>query len=194
MDKNKMIIIALIIVIIALLVGMFTIMPHINKKDTNLTFISNSTLNEGDSIEIKLTDSDGNLLVNQTVNVTITDNNKTSIYYSVVTNGSGLGVLKLDKIAGEYNVTISYGGNDKYNGCSATQKITIKDEVKQTVSESSTSSSSSSNSGSSSSSSNVDSGAFYSAQAEKVIHTGDVYETPGGKMRHLGNDEWEPVN
>ena len=194
MDKNKIILIALIVVIIAFLVGIFAAMPNMNKQNTNLTIISNDTLNEGDSIEIKLTDADGNLLVNQTVNVTIKDNNNASSSYSVVTNESGFGALKLDKIAGEYNVTISYGGNDKYNGCSATQKITIKDEVKQTVSESSTSSSSSSNSGSSSSSSNVDSGAFYSAQAEKVIHTGDVYETPGGKMRHLGNDKWEPVD
>ena len=185
MDKNKMIIIALIIVIIALLVGMFTIMPHINKKDTNLTFISNSTLNEGDSIKIKLTDSNGNLLVNQTVSVTIIGSNNASSSYSIVTNETGFGDLKLDKIAGEYNVIVEYGGSDNYAGCSNAQKLTIKEKVAEVES-----TSSSSNTGSNS---NYDSGAFYSAQSEKVYHTGDVVDTPGGKYRHKGNNEWEPV-
>lgn len=129
MDKNKIILIALIVVIIAFLIGIFAAMPNMNKQNTNLTIISNDTLNEGDSIEIKLTDADGNLLVNQTVNVTIKDNNNASSSYSVVTNESGFGALKLDKIAGEYNVTINYGGNDKYNGCTATKKINIEKEV-----------------------------------------------------------------
>lgn len=185
MDKNKMIIIALIIVIIALLVGMFTIMPHINKKDTNLTFISNSTLNEGDSIKIKLTDSNGNLLVNQTVSVTIIGSNNASSSYSIVTNETGFGDLKLDKIAGEYNVIVEYGGSNNYAGCSNAQKLTIKEKVAEVES-----TSSSSNTGSNS---NYDSGAFYSAQSEKVYHTGDVVDTPGGKYRHKGNNEWEPV-
>lgn len=131
MDKNKIILIALIVVIIAFLIGIFAAMPNMNKQNTNLIIISNDTLNEGDSIGIKLTDADGNLLVNQTVNVTIKDNNNASSSYSVVTNESGFGALKLDKIAGEYNVTISYGGNDKYNGCNGTQKITIKEKVTQ---------------------------------------------------------------
>ena len=185
MDKNKMIIIGLIIVIIALLVGMFTIMPHINKKDTNLTFISNSTLNEGDSIKIKLTDSNGNLLVNQTVSVTIIGSNNASSSYSIVTNETGFGDLKLDKIAGEYNVIVEYGGSNNYAGCSNAQKLTIKEKVAEVES-----TSSSSNTGSNS---NYDSGAFYSAQSEKVYHTGDVVDTPGGKYRHKGNNEWEPV-
>lgn len=185
MDKNKMIIIALIIVIIALLVGMFTIMPHINKKDTNLTFISNSTLNEGDSIKIKLTDSNGNLLVNQTVSVTIIGSNNANSSYSIVTNETGFGDLKLDKIAGEYNVIVEYGGSNNYAGCSNAQKLTIKEKVAEVES-----TSSSSNTGSNS---NYDSGAFYSAQSEKVYHTGDVVDTPGGKYRHKGNNEWEPV-
>lgn len=101
MDKN-IIIIALVVAVIAILAGIFAVMPNMNKQDANLTFMSNSAINEGDSIEIKLNDSDGNLLVNQTVNVTVTDSNKTSSYYSVVTNETGFGVLKLDKSAGNY--------------------------------------------------------------------------------------------
>ena len=187
MDKNKMIILALIVVIAALLVGMAAMMmPNMGKQDTKLKFKSNSTMNEGDSLKIKLTDANGTAIANQTVNITITNKNGASDNHSVVTNAKGVGTLKLDKGAGKYNVTVSYGGNDKYNGCNATEKLTIEEKVDEVQSTSSSGSDSSS-------SSNYDSGAFYSKQAGKTINTGDVYDTPAGKMRHLGNDKWEPV-
>ena len=150
MDNNKIIIIVLIAIIAALLVGIFAMMPNMSKQDTKLTFESNTTLTEGDSIKIKLTDANGTAIANQTVNVTITDKNNTSDYHSVVTDGDGVGKLKLDKNSGKYNVTISYGGNDNFTGCNATQKLTIKEKEK--VVEAQTSSSSSSSSASSSSS------------------------------------------
>lgn len=133
MDKNKIIIIALIAIIAALLVGVVAMMPNMNKQDTKLTFKSNSTLDEGSSLKIKLTDDNGTAIANQTVNVTITDGDESSDYHSVVTNEKGIGKLKLDKSPGKYNVTISYGGNDQYNGCNATKKITIKEEVVEEV-------------------------------------------------------------
>ena len=43
MDKNRIIIIALLLIIIVLLAGIIAVMPNMNKQDTNLTFISNST-------------------------------------------------------------------------------------------------------------------------------------------------------
>ena len=150
MDRNMIIIVALIAIIVALLVGIFAMMPNMSKQDTKLTFESNATLTEGDSIKIKLTDANGTAIANQTVNVTITDKNNTSDYHSVVTDGDGVGKLKLDKNSGKYNVTISYGGNDNFTGCNATQKLTIKEKEK--VVEAQTSSSSSSSSASSSSS------------------------------------------
>lgn len=129
MDKNKIIILALIVVIAALLVGMaFTMMPNMAKQDTKLKFKNNSTLAEGDSVKIKLTDANGTAIANQTINVTIKDKDGTSDYHSVETNEKGVGTLKIDKDAGKYDVTVSYGGNDKYNGCNATKKITIKKE------------------------------------------------------------------
>ena len=144
MDKNKIIILALIVVIAALLVGMaFTMMPNMTKQDTKLKFKSNSTLTKGDSLKIKLTDANGTAIANQTVNVTIKDKDKSNSYYSVVTNEKGVGTLKLDKSTGKYDVTITYGGNDKYNGCNATKKITIKEKVAEAQSTSSSSSSSS---------------------------------------------------
>ncbi len=184
MEKNKIIILALIVIIAALLVGIFAMMPNTNKEDTKLTFKSNDTLTEGDSLQIMLTDVNGTAIANQTVNVTIADKNDSSDYHSVVTNEKGIGTLKLDKSAGEYKVTINYGGNDKYNGCNATQKITIKEEVKQAQTTSSSSSSTSSN---------YDSGAYYSPQWGRTLYAGEVLDTPGGPMRHTGNGNFEPA-
>ena len=124
MDKNKIIILALIVVIAALLVGMaFTMMLNMAKQDTKLKFKSNSTLTKGDSLKIKLTDANGTAIANQTVNITIKDKKGASDSHSVVTNEKGVGTLKLDKNSGKYNVTVSYGGNDKYNGCNITKNL-----------------------------------------------------------------------
>ena len=142
MEKNKMIILALIVVIAALLVGMAAMMmPNMGKQDTKLKFKSNSTLTEGDSLKVKLTDANGTAIANQTVNIIITNKNK-STDHSVVTNEKGVGTLKMDKDSGKYNVTVSYGGNDKYKGCNVTKKITIEEKVAEaTVSETSAQSS-----------------------------------------------------
>ena len=184
-NKNKIIIIALIVIIVALLVGIAAMMSNMSKQDTNLKFKSNSTLTEGNSLKIKLTDDNGTAIVNQTVNVTITDKKGANDYHSVVTNENGTGKLKMDKIPGKYNVTVSYGGNDKYNGCNATKKITIEEKVVEAQSTSS----------SSSGSSDYDSGAYYSPQSHKTYYTGDIVQEPGGNsyVRHLGNNRWEPV-
>lgn len=147
MENNKIIIIVLIVVIAALLVGIVAMMPNMNKQDTNLTFKSKTTLNEGDSLKIKLTDTNGTAIANQTVNITITDKDGSCDYHSVVTNENGTGKLKMDKNAGEYNVTVSYGGNDKYSGCNATKKINVEEKVAEAeVDYSSQSQTSSSNS------------------------------------------------
>lgn len=137
MEKNYIIILALIVVIIALLIGMIAIMPNFNKQDAKLQYDGNATINKGDSIKIMLTDANGSPIVGQTVNITVTDDDGSSDYHSVITNENGVGTLNLDKDEGEYSVTITYGGNDKYNSCTISQKIKIEE-----VAESSSSSSS----------------------------------------------------
>ena len=145
MEKNQIIILALIIVIVALLVGVVAMMmPNFAKKDTALKFKGNSTISEGDSIQIKLTDADGNPISGAKVNVTVTNKDKSSDYHSVETNDQGVGKLTLDKEDGKYTITVTYGGNDKYKGCNATKTITIEKEAEQTSSDSSSTSSSSS--------------------------------------------------
>ncbi|WP_405289895.1 Ig-like domain-containing protein [Methanobrevibacter sp.] len=142
MERNQIIIIALIVIIAVLLVGIAAMMmPNMAKQDTKLKFKSNSTLTEGESLKVKLTDVNGTALANQTVNITITGKNGSSDYHSVVTNKKGIGTLKLDKNPGKYTVNVTYGGNENYTGNTTTQKLTVKEEEKVVASQSSSSSS-----------------------------------------------------
>lgn len=122
-------IVALIAVIIALLAGFAFTMSNPQKHDTNLTFKSKSTITQGESLKIKLTDVNGTPIANQTVNVTITGKDKTSDYHSVVTNKKGTASLKLHNDPGKYKVKLSYDGNDNYSACNATKKIKIEEEA-----------------------------------------------------------------
>ena len=191
MDRQKIIILALIEMVVILLVAVFSMMPGFTKENTEIPFKNNSTLTKGDSLNITLTDANGTALADQTVNITIADGNNAENYHSAVTDENGTASLKLDNGAGNYTVTVSYEGDEKYNGCNATEEITIEEEVVETQ----TSSSSDASSDSSSTSSNYDSGAFYSKQSESMVYTGEVRDAPDGhKWRHLGNNEWERVD
>lgn len=132
MKRRNIIILAVIAVVAVLLVGLVAMTPNTTKEDSKLTFKGNSTLAEGDSIEFALTAANGTALANKTVNVTITDSSKTSDYHSVVTNDDGIATLKVEKDAGNYTVTVSFAGDGKYNGCNATQLITVEGAHEET--------------------------------------------------------------
>ena len=188
-NKEKIIIVALIVVIIALLVGIYAVMPHMAKKDTKLVFESNSTLTEGSSIKIKLTDANGTAIANQKVNITITDKNKSSDYHSVVTDSNGIGTLNHDKKPGEYNVTISYGGNDNFTACNITNKIKIeKQETNINQNEYAGDDTSSSSSGNENYRPAVDSGGITREVADKW---GYEYTTDHGGHYIGKNDRWD---
>lgn len=101
-------------------------MPNIMKKDTQVTINSKSTLNEGDSIKIRLIDENGVAIANQNVNISI-NNGTVTDYHSITTDNQGIGKLELDKKAGSYDVCVIYSGNDNYKGCNATKMIKIEE-------------------------------------------------------------------
>ena len=131
MDNNKILIIGLVVSIGILLVGIFAIVPNLLKEDTILNFNSASTLKEGDTLAVVLVDDNGNPIAGEKVNITVTDSNGSSDYHSVPTDASGNGKLKLDKGPGDYQITISYGGNNKYKESSASKKIKIEEEQQE---------------------------------------------------------------
>ena len=128
MDKNKTIILILLVVIAILAAGLVMSNMHsIEKKQTKLTILGNSSINEGDAIKVKLTDLNKTPIANQTVNITVTGKDNTSEYFSVVTNDKGVGKLDMNKSH----------GNDNYTANSTAKKIKIVKKASQAESSSS---------------------------------------------------------
>lgn len=177
MENNKIIIIALVVIIAALLAGIIAVMPH-DKQDTKLTFESNSTLTQGDSLKIKLTDANGTAIANQVVNITIRDKDNLNDYHSVVTDDNGVGTIKIDKTPAKYDVTISYAGNDNYAACNATEKITVEENVVEA-----TVSSQDNNQASSTHTIMGEDGYYY-----VVDDNGNILETLGPSSKHYPNN------
>ena len=180
-NKNIIIILIVIIVILAAAIGFTVLKPMHAKEPTKVKITSDKEQDEGGKLSIQLTDLNKTALSKEIVNVTITDSKGKVVVDDVVkTNSEGNASLDLDLKKGKYNVTVSYGGNENYTGNNTTQKLTINEKVAEAEPSSS-----------SSSSSNYDSGAYYSRQAGRTIYTGEILDSPGGKMRHLGNNKWE---
>ena len=91
MERNMIIIIALLAVILVLLAAIGFTTFGIGKQDTKLIFKSNDTIEEGGSIEVILAYANSTPLVDQTVNITLTDKDNSNSYYSVVTGEKGTG-------------------------------------------------------------------------------------------------------
>lgn len=182
MDRNKMIILAIIAVIAIVLIGLAVVMPGFGKEKSNVTIKSNDTVSQGETIEIELTDVNGTPIDNETVNVTMTDENGTEeINVEVVTDDEGVAEVEIDEEqeAGNYTVECTFEGNDNFTEDTVTQEIEIVEEevVEEDTSE------------------DVDDGAFYSGQAGRVIYTGEIHDAPDGhRYRHLGYNEWEMVD
>ena len=137
--ENKKIIIILIVVIavIAIVAGAMFLQTGNAKEPTIIKITSDKEQYEGGELSIKLTDLNKTPLSKEIVNVTITNKNGKVVIDDVVkTNSKGNAKLKLDLKKGKYNVNVTYGGNESYTRNNTTQKLTIKEEVKETVSES----------------------------------------------------------
>lgn len=172
---NKNIIIAILVVIIIGAVGFFVFSHQApsttdGKINTQISFLSGTTLKNGEQVQFELKDAQGNAIAGENVNISYKNADSSKIEkYSVYTDKAGKGYLTLHgEEAGSYEITVDYGGNAKYNGCSAKTTITIEEgtsteQQQETNSNSSANtlqyndqSSSSSSSSSSSGSSNSD--------------------------------------
>ena len=141
---NKKIIIALIIIVLIVLGGLIVFSSGI-KSDTQINFLSNNSLKNGDQVQFELKDAQGNALANQAISI-IFEGNGEKQNFSITTDSQGKGGLLLSEQAdGNYTITVSYGGDDKHNGCSANQTIKISGETSDSLSQNVQSSTASTN-------------------------------------------------
>lgn len=183
MEKNKILIIALIAVMAVLIIGLAVVMPGYGKEKANITIKSNDTVSQGESIEIELTDVNGTPIENETVNVTLTDENGTEdVKVAVLTDDDGVAQVEIDEkdeLVGNYTVECTFEGNDNFTEETTTQEIEIVEDAVDDIEDTS---------------GDVDYGAFYSEQAGRIIYTGEIHDGPdGNRYRHLGYNEWELV-
>lgn len=131
---NKNIIIAILVVIIIAIVGV-SLFAHPQqqattadgKVNTQIKFISNANLKNGDIVQFELKDASGKAIGNQVINITFEENGEKQ-KFSIITDNNGKGGLALNnEKAGNHEVTVTFAGNSKYNGCSAKQTITIEE-------------------------------------------------------------------
>lgn len=143
---NRKIIIALIIIVLIVLAGLLVFSSGI-KTDTKINFLSENSLKNGDQVQFELVDAQGKALANQNITITFEGNDGEKQNFTITTDSQGRGGLLLNEQAdGKYNISVSYAGDEKHNGCSANQTITIGDVSENTDSTSnSTSVDSSSN-------------------------------------------------
>lgn len=173
---NKNVIIAILIIIIVAVVGLSIFGSGFGngKTNTQINFLNEATLQNGDQIQIELKDAQGNALANEIVNFSYQANGVEE-KYSVITNAEGKAYLALsNEEAGDHQVTVSYGGNDKYNPCSATQTIKITEGESTSAATDTNSTASTIAYDNSSSSSGSGSGQYYYDK-----NTGNTYDSNG---------------
>ena len=136
MEDNRIIIILLCIIIAILVVGIF-VFSQATKEDSNLS-IADKKISVGDSLVVKLTDSNGKAIANQTVNIKLKDKDGTTINEDITTNSKGKAKLKIEK-NGKYSAECSFGGNGQYASSSTSGNITVKKATTEEVSDEKTS-------------------------------------------------------
>lgn len=180
MDKNRILFVFLIVIVIALLIGASSAFSLFGKQKTQLNITNNDTISQNDNITINLTTDKGDAISNATINVTIKTDDGKNETKSVVTNESGIATFKFENESGKYVINCTYDGNDDNEACNAVQNLTVKEvEVEDSGYDDS----------------NYDYGAFYSAQEGRVIYTGEIHSGPDGhRYRHLGYNEWQQID
>ena len=135
MNTRSLIIIA-IFVILVVIVGIFAFtLPQDNNTDgklkTQINFLTEETLKNGQAIQFELKDEKGNALANQNITVIFEETGENQTY-GISTDSEGKGALVLNnELPGTYNVYVSYNGSASYYGSMASQTITIEEGVSQ---------------------------------------------------------------
>ena len=112
-------IITVVVIILVIIIGAFLFIQA-NSHNTKVDVISNSTLKNGDNVQIVLTDEYRNLYPGEKVQIKILDDSGWANYYDVVTDNSGEASVALSTLDnGNYTIHTNYNGtlfNKAYHG------------------------------------------------------------------------------
>ena len=126
LKKADMWIISLIIIIIAVLLAIFAVSSLFGIKESQIEIISNDTVHNGDSINIKLSDIDGNPLSNELVKIVMMDNKGKRQSYSITTDSNGIADTTVaNKDPGRLTINATFEGNEKFNSTNEVKLIKV---------------------------------------------------------------------
>ena len=112
-------IISIVIIILVIIIGAFLFIQA-NSHNTKVDVISNSSLKNGDKVQIVLTDEYRNVYPGEKVQIKILDDSGWANYYDVVTDNSGEASVALSTLDnGNYTIHTTYNGtlfNKAYHG------------------------------------------------------------------------------
>ena len=129
-NKNIIIILVVIIVILAAAVGV-VLSQQMAKEKSNLK-IADKSLNVGDSLVVKLTDTNGNPISNETIKIKIKDKSGSTTEKGIKTNSKGQAKFKMTE-KGKYSVECKFDGNGKYSSSSVSGNVSVKEATTKVV-------------------------------------------------------------
>ena len=116
---NSKALVTLAIIILIILIGGFMFVQG-NSHNTKVDVISNSSLKNGDMVQIVLTDDYRNIYPGEPIQIKILDDSGWANYYDVVTDDSGEAAIVLETYEnGNYTIHTNYNGtlfNKAYHG------------------------------------------------------------------------------
>ena len=124
MERNKIIIMGLMAVIVVLMIAIAAVMIDLNKSDSDLA-IASKKVDVGGNLVVKLTDAAGNPIPDGVIHIKLTDKKGNTTSHDVTTNSKGKAKLEMDK-KGKYSVECSFDGNDKFKSSSDKANVTVK--------------------------------------------------------------------
>ena len=137
-NKNIIIILLAIIIILSAVVGALFLQSNNAKEPTEVKITSSPTLYEGDGLEIELARLDGTAIPKEKVDVIIAnEKGDVLVKKTVETDSEGKAKIDFDLKKGEYDVNVTFRGNENYKDDAATQKLSIDETATKVVSDNS---------------------------------------------------------
>ena len=132
MDKRILVALGVLAVVAAVL-AIFMIFPSEEgvDKTSNIEILGNGTIGVNGTLNVKLSSGDGIALKDKTVHVSVRDENGSVVFEdSAQTHVNGVANVKIANVsAGEYEVNVTFDGDNNYTGSSIVEKLIIDEGV-----------------------------------------------------------------
>ena len=135
-NRNVILILVAIIAVLAILVG-FMASQSLAREDSSLA-IESKNISPGESLLVRLTDSAGNPISNETVHIKCTDKDGVTVEKDATTNVYGKAKFKIDEV-GTYSVECGFGGNSQYASSSVNGNVEVEKATTEVVDQQQTS-------------------------------------------------------